>query len=113
MLCLVHVGIDRRRLADVADTALTASSFPYKGVEHVVHAESHAPVKLHRGSVGFGHGERKRVAMLPAQRGRGGAEQGVSQAATALLGRQANLRDVRSEEHTSELQSRFDLVCRL
>src|SRR5207249_10632266 len=26
---------------------------------------------------------------------------------------QMNLADIRSEEHTSELQSRFDLVCRL
>src|SRR5699024_12065658 len=32
-------------------------------------------------------------------------------AAVALFGMQ--LRDSRSEEHTSELQSRFDLVCRL
>src|SRR5699024_12445153 len=28
-------------------------------------------------------------------------------------GRSAVVRDLRSEEHTSELQSRFDLVCRL
>src|SRR5699024_12036064 len=37
------------------------------------------------------------------------------QARHVLAGRQAvlHLRDHRSEEHTSELQSRFDLVCRL
>src|SRR5699024_12174512 len=29
------------------------------------------------------------------------------------LGDREKLRDCRSEEHTSELQSRFDLVCRL
>src|SRR5437868_12654798 len=29
------------------------------------------------------------------------------------LGRRGRLHDFRSEEHTSELQSRFDLVCRL
>src|SRR5699024_12522352 len=34
---------------------------------------------------------------------------------SGLIGRARNLsmRQVRSEEHTSELQSRFDLVCRL
>src|SRR5699024_11230978 len=31
----------------------------------------------------------------------------------AALGKQISNRTIRSEEHTSELQSRFDLVCRL
>src|SRR5699024_11653733 len=31
----------------------------------------------------------------------------------ASRGRESSLRAARSEEHTSELQSRFDLVCRL
>src|SRR5437868_7386578 len=37
----------------------------------------------------------------------------VAEAAVRLAGVDAEIIDVRSEEHTSELQSRFDLVCRL
>src|SRR5207249_5295265 len=36
-----------------------------------------------------------------------------SPSASSSLTRQAYSRSTRSEEHTSELQSRFDLVCRL
>src|SRR5438105_8570094 len=51
----------------------------------------------------WGHGERERKISSLRGRGRGqtGAENGKSGAAR------------RSEEHTSELQSRVDLVCRL
>src|SRR5207249_8996557 len=37
----------------------------------------------------------------------------VENGAVVLGGRKLFLSDLRSEEHTSELQSRFDLVCRL
>src|SRR5207249_9670299 len=47
---------------------------------------------------------------------RGGPEPAVGLAATGHHGRRRESRPaatLRSEEHTSELQSRFDLVCRL
>src|SRR5699024_12122439 len=52
---------------------------------------------------GLGH---VRLRLPAGLLGRGGLRD-------ALLGRRRRTRPRRSEEHTSELQSRFDLVCRL
>src|SRR5207249_12067118 len=62
-------------------------------------------------------------APLVAQRGRAGGSDGEGRIAALIDGLALRLggdgrgrvhrQDRRSEEHTSELQSRFDLVCRL
>src|SRR5438067_13542437 len=47
------------------------------------------------------------------ERRHSGARMGAAAPAVDLLGRRQARLAPRSEEHTSELQSRFDLVCRL
>src|SRR5207249_11011796 len=79
-------------------TTLFRSAAPLYAVAHL-HAHHRRPHLL-------GHGRddaRVRVQQLPVRR-RGGPCRGVRRASPSLR---------RSEEHTSELQSRFDLVCRL
>src|SRR5699024_12610392 len=62
---------------------------------------------------------RRRPCEEAARRGRLGGrigrhpDQGRSEARTAVPHRRRRAASSRSEEHTSELQSRFDLVCRL
>src|SRR5207247_10054414 len=56
---------------------------------------------------------RRRAGLRPRRPGlRGGAAQPAARARADRLGR-GRARALRSEEHTSELQSRVDLVCRL
>src|SRR3712207_6934504 len=63
-------------------------------------------------------GQQRRTGLVPAQHGRAGqaelpdqgrADAGVGEVAVPVT----HVRGVRSEEHTSELQSRQYLVCRL
>src|SRR5690349_22370059 len=53
-------------------------------------------------------GGKSRATLIPCTRNHAGYPEGIE--GTELLRR---MRDQRSEEHTSELQSRRDLVCRL
>src|SRR5699024_12817837 len=56
----------------------------------------------------------RRAERLPGgQRGVGGSNRGVGEGRWTAPKRVARNSFRRSEEHTSELQSRFDLVCRL
>src|SRR5207249_3488219 len=64
----------------------------------------------------FSAGAGARLDVLQAEVAVASAEQALVQAQTGVRNAQANLNaliNLRSEEHTSELQSRFDLVCRL
>src|SRR5438067_8907895 len=84
-------------------------------MEKVARIETVLPVEFPSGSMKaagarlehHGHGSSGRKAVLCAVIRRQGAEFGDGIAG----GRDAHV--ARSEEHTSELQSRFDLVCRL
>src|SRR5207249_11091734 len=51
------------------------------------------------------------LLLLPAPNSRSNAERGLRIIGSGWVG--PMIRNPRSEEHTSELQSRFDLVCRL
>src|SRR5437868_13285865 len=48
-----------------------------------------------------------------ADSGARSASRSIVARASAAAARASSMRSARSEEHTSELQSRFDLVCRL
>src|SRR5207247_3042876 len=82
-------------------------SFPTRRSSDLVHARAQFPMHLHGftddriGEIVFDHG----VAELPNYPANSG------QTAESTLG--AFISELRSEEHTSELQSRVDLVCRL
>src|SRR5207249_8665055 len=74
--------------------------------------QERGPLELHDGRAEppFRVGRRER-----RQRGQPEGLPGFSEATRSAIdvhGRSVNVRE-RSEEHTSELQSRFDLVCRL
>src|SRR5207249_7812111 len=58
------------------------------------------------------HGGHAAVPQLALERVAGG-EGGAERVESGGQGRSSAPRRLRSEEHTSELQSRFDLVCRL
>src|SRR5687768_17669395 len=73
--------------------------FPYTTL---FRSRSLRPVRPGRGGQGGG-GARARRARLPA----------VRQSGARAVGRRGRGRNARSEEHTSELQSRLHLVCRL
>src|SRR5699024_11218428 len=53
------------------------------------------------------------VAQVPAVVAAGVLHSGGQDSAAAVFDRSDEVGEDRSEEHTSELQSRFDLVCRL
>src|SRR5207249_9896966 len=59
-----------------------------------------------RGAVAEGEGEVERARLPPERAGLDHATEAVG------LARDGRGAELRSEEHTSELQSRFDLVCR-
>src|SRR5207249_9773043 len=87
---------------------------------HTLSLHDALPISLHEDELEYQEGWKERRARLERQfrvsppltfgNGNGNGHQG---ARAAKAGRGAGRADERSEEHTSELQSRFDLVCRL
>src|SRR5699024_11898157 len=83
----------------VAARAVVSHRMP-KGTAFMYHAQErtvNTPISETSGQRGGVHNSLTRIMIKP----------------THLVGGYANLSFARSEEHTSELQSRFDLVCRL
>src|SRR5207249_11878199 len=74
---------------------------------------SHLGVVLLRGRQGAGRQRGRGHVHLQARQDPGGARRGGGRVEGGGRGREEGEGRGRSEEHTSELQSRFDLVCRL
>src|SRR5437868_12258021 len=97
------MSFDRRRFMQVGAAAAAGTLVPL-----LSRAQGSGPIKI--GAFGPMSGN----AAAQGQSLRQGVEMAAKakNAAGGLLGRQIEV-IIRSEEHTSELQSRFDLVCRL
>src|SRR5207249_12126505 len=65
---------------------------------------------VRNGAVAAGRAARARIARVSRPWNQGPSRLGLGALAPVFRG---DLSEIRSEEHTSELQSRFDLVCRL
>src|SRR5690606_41045125 len=99
----LHVLLTRRR---------TTPLFPYTTLFRSV-VEDGGELRHLRSNL-VGDGAPLGAGSLRRLLGEGGCDKGRDDAATALAGMRQHIpHEVRSEEHTSELQSRENLVCRL
>src|SRR5450830_1801435 len=87
---------------------------------HALDGQNRVPARSTRPPLLKWSGNRSEDRMNPAARGKGQLGQGneglvrvLREAKEPVPMASRRLRSRRSEEHTSELQSRFDLVCRL
>src|SRR5699024_12585770 len=84
-------------------------SFPTRRSSDLTSNTTHTSASNHTHNVEHSCGTHHRHQRRPAQR----PSPRPADAPTSSNTRKASPTDSRSEEHTSELQSRFDLVCRL